>query len=231
MNTVCSNRIAWVAVVTVAGAAIALPAQAANSCNFEDGLLCGWIPATTGGSGSTTVETHNGSKMAYVQHTGKLTHKLSQDFTYAATDVISFVMQAVANAGGRGTNSGSGVNFSFLNAFNAPLGSAGLYNVTSTTWLGAHDSFVDNVQHSYSFTLGTAAALAGLTPASPIAKVSVSFSASAETNSPFGDVSAAAVWFDNITVGAVPEPSESALLAAGLATVALMLRRRRAGTE
>lgn len=213
--------------VLVMAVVMAMPAQADPSCNFEDGLLCGWLPATTGGSGSTGVEAHNGSQMAFVQHAGVLTHSLSQDFNYAANDFLSFTMHAVANAGANGTHAASGVRVSFLNAFNVPLGSAGLYNVSSMTWLGAHDAFVDNVQHDYSATLASFAVLAGLAPTDPIARVSVSFAASGQTDF-FGNVSTAIVWFDNVNVGVVPEPTERALLLAGLAMAGLLARRRRA---
>ncbi len=38
-----------------------------------------------------------GSQMAFAQHTGSGTHSLSHDFAYAASDVLSFDMHAVAN--------------------------------------------------------------------------------------------------------------------------------------
>lgn len=221
MNVIGKNQIAVLALAAV----VSVPASAANSCNFEDGLLCGWQPSTPGGSGSTGIEQHNGNKMAFAAHTGNLSHALSQDFTYSATDQVSFFMHAIANFGGRATNSASGARFSFLNAFNVPLGTAGLYNVTSNSWLGARDSFVDNQPHTYSFSLGSVAALAGLTPTSPIAKVSISFTSSAETNF-FGDAGSASVWFDNINVGVVPEPDRSALLLAGLTGLAFIAWRR-----
>lgn len=201
---------------------LALPAQAVVF-TFEDATLSTWLSATTGGSGSTSVQLHNNSQMAYVQHTGSLTHSLSHDFVYVATDRVSFDMHAVANPGGRSTQAYSGVTLSFLNGFNVSLGSVGLYNTTNPSGLGAHQLSIDNLQHSYDMTMASFATAAGIGAEISISKIGISFVTYAERSG--GGVSAAAVWFDNVNV--VPEPGQWALMLAGLSATGLALARRR----
>jgi hypothetical protein len=174
---------------------------------------------------------HNGSKMAYVQHTGAGTHHLSHDFAYVASDQLAFDMHAVSVPSGRGDHALSGVTVSFLNAVNVSIGSVGLYNTTNPAGLGAHQFAVDNLPHTYNSTMSTWADLAGIAAATPISKITVSFLSSANTSF-FGDVSVARVWADSISVGVVPEPSERLLLLAGLGVLAVVVaRRQRTGSD
>ena len=218
-------------------------ASAATFHTFEDGTTGDWQYATTGGISNTGVETHNGSKMAYVFQTGSgpingsttTSSSLAHDFVYSATELLSFDMHAVANtASGNpsGTkHSGSGVRVSFLNAFNVSLGSFSLYNYTNPALLGANEYLIDNVQHSYSATMGTFAAQAGLGAQSAIAKVSLTFLSWAQYSGGgniYPNVGASSsVWFDNAGIGPVPEPQSIALLGAGLAFVLLAASRNR----
>jgi hypothetical protein len=225
-----ARQVSIAAVAVAIGCLAALPAKAAYF-DFEDGTLQGWLTSTTGGSGSTTAELHNGSMMAYVLHTGAGTHYLSHDFTYVATDRLAFDMHAVSVPSGRGDAAASGVTVSFLNAVNVSVGSVGLYNTTNPGGLGAHSFAVDNLPHNYDNPMSTWADLAGIAPATPISKISVSFVSSANTSF-FGDVSVAKVWADNILVGVVPEPSERVLLLAGLGVLALVVaKRQRIGSD
>lgn len=230
MDTKSRSTLISAAVLT-AFVATALPARADCPAfsSFEGGTLTGWLSATTGGSGSTSVQEHNGSNAGYVQHTGNGSHSLSCDTPYVADALVQFDMHAVANAGERNTQALSGVKISFLNAFNVPLGSFGLYNATSTLLLGAHDEGVDMLQHHYAATMASFAAAAGLAPAAAIAKTSIAFLSYAQTD--FVYSSAAAVWFDNVAIAAVPEPSQHALLLAGLAAMGLFVRRRRGAAD
>lgn len=205
-------------------ASLALPAHAAGAFfDFEDGSVGSWLSATTGGSGSTGVEMHNGSQMAFAQHTGALTHSLSHDFAYGAGDLVSFDMHAVANVAAP-AQAYSGVTMSFLNALNVSLGTLGIYNTTDPAGLGAHQFGVDNLQHHYGDTMSGWAALAGVAANAPVAKVGISFDAYAQRN--FYD-SASKVWFDNVSVAAVPEPGQWALMLAGLLATAHTAGRRR----
>lgn len=219
--------------LSAACAATVLPARADCPAfsNFENGIPVGWLTSTTGGSGSTGTEQHNTSSTAVVKHTGTFSHALSCDANYVADTTLSFVMHAIATASGTGLggtlHAASGVKISFLNAVNVALGSIGLYNVTTSAWLGTRDFAVDTLQHDYSGTMASFASAAGLAANAAIAKVSLSFVSTGESYTPTGTNSLATVWFDNVAIGAVPEPSQQALLLAGLAATALLVRRRR----
>jgi len=212
-----------------ASLALAAPVQAADSFfDFEGGDVGSWLESTTGGSGSTGVETHNGSQMAFAKHPGSHMHSLSHDFGYVPGDVLSFDMQAVANPGPFTAHSFSGVSLSFLNSFNVSLGSMALYNTTNPASLTAHQYAIDNLQHGYSATMSSWATVAGVSAGSSVAKVAVSFIASAQSFSGT-NYSAAYVWFDNVRVAAVPEPGQWALMLAGLLATAHTAGRRRRG--
>lgn len=206
--------------------ALAAPAQAAAFFDFESGDVGSWLESTTEGSGSTGVEVHNGSQMAFVQHAGSGTHSLSHDFAYVAGDTLSFDMHAVAVVG-FATQARSGVKLSFLTPFNVTLGAVSLYNTTNPAALGAYEFAIDNVQHGYSDSMAGWATLAGIGGATPVAKIGVSFTTYAEALA-IGS-SGADVWFDNVRVAAVPEPEQWALMLAGLLATAYTARRRRRG--
>jgi hypothetical protein len=186
---------------------------------------------TTGGTGATAVEAHNGSEMASVWHShlaylpGTSSHALSRDFTYVADDPISFDMQAVATSTSP-AGAVVGVSVSFLNAFNISLGGFSLLNSTSPSSLdqSAYQFAIDNLQHHYGATMATFAMQAGLNPSLPISKINLSFVSYANSYGP--DLAYGSVWFDNVQVGAVPEPATQALLLAGLGIMAMAARRR-----
>jgi hypothetical protein len=210
--------------VLIGSLALALPAHAVDTVfDFESGEVGSWLAATTGGSGSTGVEEHNGSLMAFVKHNGNGSHSLSHDFTYAAGDLVSFDMHAVAVLDTHVQATG-GVTLSFLTAFNTSLGTVGLYNTTNPGGLGAHQYAIDNVQHNYSDSMANWAALAGISDGTPIAKIGLSFGTYAESDT--AHQSHATVWFDNVRVAAVPEPGSWALMLAGLLATAHGVRRR-----
>ncbi len=230
MITATTKRLAW-AVLVWAGLALSGAAQAAGPCDsdFEDGTLGAWLSSTTGGVGSAGVESHNGSKMAFVLHTGSGSHALSCDFAYSASQLLSFDMHAVALLGGAAQAS-SGVVLSFYNPVNVALGTASFVNITNPASLGPTAYAVDNLQHHYEATMAGFAALAGLDGSAAISKVSLQFYASAQTI--FGCcASSSSVWFDNISVTAVPEPAVQALVLCGLAAVIGLTRGSRRGGE
>jgi len=199
--------------------------------NFEDGDTSGWLEST-GGVGSTVVESHNGSQMARVQQIGNGSRALSMDFGYSASESLSFDMHAIANAAtstGQTVNSSSGVRISFLNLFNVGLGSTRLVRATTPSLLDLNDNPIDGVQHNYTALLGDYAVLAGLSAADPIAKVSLSFFASGQTGF-FGQKSNATAWFDNVAIGdvsAVPIPAAVWLFGSGLLGLIGIARRKK----
>jgi hypothetical protein len=203
------------------------PINPAHSAfDFEDGSLDGWLEVTTGDSGSTGIAAHNGSEMAYAEHTGSYMHGLSRDYDYIPDNTLSFDMQAIANSGGRSTQAWAGVQVSFLDSFKSTLGSARLLNVTSGITLGDNDRGIDSTQHHYENTWADYASLAGLDPTDGnIDHISLLFYTEAQTNYPFGNRSYATVWFDNVEVEAVPIPSAFLLLGSGILGLGMLKRR------
>ena len=176
--------------------------------DFEDGDHLGWLESTTGGSGSTGVELHNSSQMAFIQHTGNDFHSLSYDFSYAANQHLSFDMHTVAHSadvstGGALVHAGSGVTLSFLDVFNTTLGSVSLTYRTDPASLGENSILVDTSQHNYDLLMSDYASQAGMDAADPIVKVSLSFWAWGVTSF-HGHASNATVWFDNVTISGEP---------------------------
>ena len=215
----------------------AYPASAMTiNDDFEDMNLNGWTQSNTGGVATFEVVNKNSSNRAHVHHVSNTDtgdqSSLSMTVDYTATDLVSFDMEALAflgNFGSRTTHGLAGVQVSFLNTFNVPLGSAGLFNVTSASLLGTNEFSIGNTQQSFSSTMAEFAALAGLGDTDPIAKMSISFLArgffSFGGNIQPNVRSGGDVWFDNFSV-VVPEPGTFALLSSGLWAMAFTTRRR-----
>jgi len=197
--------------------------------DFEDGNASGWLE-TASGSGSTGVDLHNSSMMAFANHRGNGQHSLSHDFSYSDNAILSFDMHAVAYKGGS-YNGSSGVKFSFLNNFNVELGSIGLINATTTDWLGANDTPMDGNQHNFNALMSEYAALAGLDNTDSISTFSLIFFAKGSEGRYSGSStlynSSSTVWFDNIAVdtNAVPVPGAVWLFGSGL--IALVTYRKK----
>ena len=209
------------------------------SDGFEDTNLDGWAQGNTGGAATFDVVARNGSNRAHVGHVSNTNtgdqSSLSMTFDYTATDVVSFEMEAVAflsQFGGRIRHGLAGVEVSFLNTFNVPLGSAGLFNVTSASLLGPNDFSILSTQQSYSSTMAEFAGLAGLGNTDPIAKMSLSFLARGSFS--FGGNiqpnvrSGGDVWFDNVSVSTVPVPAAAWLFGSGLLGMTGVARRKKA---
>lgn len=209
--------------------------------NFEDLNLDGWTQSSSGGVATFDVVERNASNRAHVRHvsttgTGDQS-SFSMTFDYDPTDLVSFEMEALAflgQYGGRITHGLAGVEVSFLNTFNVPLGSAGLFNVTSTGLLGPNDYSILNTQQSYSSSMAEFAGLSGLGDTDPIAKISFSFMAlgyySFGGNIQPNIRSGGDVWVDNFTVtpSAVPVPAAIWLLGSGLIGLVGIARRKKA---
>jgi len=193
--------------------------------DFEDGNASGWLE-TASGSGSTGVELHNSSMMAFANHRGNGQHSLSHDFSYSDNDILPFDMHAVAYKSST-YNASSGVKFSFLNNFNVELGSTGLINATTTDWLDANDNLIDSNQHNFNALMSEYAALAGLDKTDSISTFSLIFFAKASHPYTYSHVASSTVWFDNIAVdtNAVPVPGAVWLFGSGL--IALITYRKK----
>ena len=185
--------------------------------NFEDGDALGWqetIVSGYGGTGSTGVELHGGSQMAFVYHRGEGKHSLSHDFDYVADNILSFDMHAVATIGynfyGNPLHSNTGVVISFLNFLNNPLGKLTILNATNPASMGPDIVTVDSTQHNYKADMSDFAAQAGLGAGDPISKITLDFFATADFYSggniyPNG-ASSAKVWIDNVSITTVHIP-------------------------
>ncbi len=207
--------------------------------DFEDMNLDGWTQSNSGGSATFDVVERNSSNRAHVRHVSNTSSgdqsSLSMTFEYTATDVVSFEMEALAflgQYGGRIRHGLAGVEVSFLNNFNIPLGSAGLFNVTSSSLLGPNDSSILSTQQSYSAKMAEFAGLAGLDETDPISKMSLSFLARG-SYSWGGNIypnvrSGGDVWFDNFSVAPVPVPAAAWLFASGLLGLVGIARRKKA---
>jgi hypothetical protein len=207
--------------------------------DFEDMNLDGWTQSNSGGTATFDVVQRNSSNRAHVHHISNTStgdqSSLSRTFNYTATDIVSFEMEALAFLGEYGSrirHGLAGVEVSFLNTFNVPLGSTGLFNVTSTSLLGPNDFSILSTQQSYSATMAEFAGLAGLDETDPFSKMSLSFLARGYFSSGGGIYpnvrSGGDVWFDNFSVAPVPVPAAGWLLASGLLGLLGIVRRKKA---
>lgn len=198
----------WVLSISAFCLLALVPSSGNASCfDFQNKSLDGWTQSNSGGTATFDVVEKNGSSRAHVRHVSNTSSgdqsSLSRTFNYAPNDVIRFEMEALAFVSGSRQGL-AGVQVSFLNSFNVPLGSAGLFHVTSSSLLGPNDSAISSPQEDYSATMAEFAALAGLGDGDPIAKVSVSFLARGffafGGNIYPNDRSGGDVWFDNVCV-------------------------------
>jgi hypothetical protein len=198
--------------------------------DFEDGNTDGWL-LTSSGSGSTGVEPHNASQMAFAKHSGGGFHMLSKDFNYLSSDILSFDMHAVAYTS-HASHAKSGVKISFLNNFNVAIGSASLVYATTSSLINTDEYLIDNLQHHYDASMSDFAALAGLGATDPISKISINFFAQAQTTryGLYNKIanSSSTVWFDNVSVSAVPIPAAVWLFGSGLLGILGVSRRKKA---
>ncbi len=173
-------------------------AHAAFVDDFEHGNLLGWLVSATGGNGSTGVAFYNGSQMAYVSNSYRYSTSISHDFSYVASDSMSFDMEAAVLSYHEYPFVGGGTTISFLNLFNIKLGSVSLVNTNQPYSLGSTSYLIDGLQHHYSASMADLASLAGLDANNPaISTVSLSFWADCSTTN---SNNSATVFFDNVTI-------------------------------
>jgi hypothetical protein len=178
--------------------------------DFEDMTLGELTGSNSGGTATFDVVEKNNSKRGHIRHVSNTASgdesSLSLTFSYIPDGVVSFEMEALAFLGQYTvTRHGlAGVQVSFLNNLNVVLGTAGLFNVTSSSLLGPTDSSIPSTQQSYSATMVEFASSAGLDGSAPIAKMSLSFLARGFFASGGGIYpsvrSGGDVWVDNISV-------------------------------
>lgn len=191
--------------------------------DFEDGDANGWSVFATG-SGSTGVEVNNGSMRAFAAQTQSGQNSLSRDFSYADDSLLSFEMQVIANPS-TGAESSGGVRISFLNSFNIEIDSLSFVNSTDGA-LPANGFFIDETLNQFSNTMANFAAFGGLNDTSAVATMSLEFFAEARRSACcFAN---SKVWFDNVTVSAVPVPAAAWLFGSGLLGLIGVAKRKKA---
>lgn len=199
--------------------------------NFEDANHDGWAATTTGGTGSTGVQLHNSvvgdEYEAYAYHSGDLSHSLSMDFSYSPSSILSFDMQAVAVDAWPAIAWG-GVTVSLLNSFNVLLGSASFVNTSDSTW--DSNFLIDNTENHFSASMLDWALVAGLAETDPLSTIGLQFWAQGQRrwNGSNYSYSSATVWFDNVSVSAVPIPGVVWLFGSGLLGLVGIARRKKA---
>jgi hypothetical protein len=205
--------------------------------DFEDGDASGWqetIIAGSGGSGTFGVEFHNESNMAQVYHRGEGSHSLSHDFYYTANSILSFDMQATAvdayNFRGTAYHANCGVRISFLNFLNNALGTLVILNATNPDAMPDDYVIVDSTQNNYTGLMSDFAYSAGLSSSDPISKISLEYYVTGDyyngQNMQPNVFSFGTVFFDNVSINAVPIPAAVWLLGSGLIGLAGVRRFR-----
>ena len=190
--------------------------------DFEDGNYDGWLLSSNGTS-STGVEEHNASLMAFERQTGSGRTDISHDFDFASDALFSFDMHAVAYPTSN-RQAGSGVTISFLTTFNSSLGHVNLTYRTDGIY-GTHDIQIDNTQHTYTNTMEDFAIAAGLNSFDSVSTMNVRFFTWGSSSSIYGH-SRAAVWFDDVTIDAVPLPAAFWLFGSGAIGLLGIARRK-----
>lgn len=191
--------------------------------DFEDGDTNNWSVFATG-SGSTGVEVNNGSMRAFATQIQSGQHSLSRDFSYADDSLLSFEMQVIANPS-TGAESSGGIRISFLNSFNIEIDSLSFVHSTNGA-LPANGFLIDETLNQFSNTMANFAAFGGLSDTSAVATMSLEFFAEAR-RSPCCFANSK-VWFDNITVNAVPVPAAAWLFGSGLLGLISVAKRKKA---
>ncbi len=188
--------------------------------DFEEGNSDGWLESWQQGqwgeaTGSWDVVYHNKSNMARVQHKTDGFHAFTQNFTYIDDSILSFDMQISGQADiNAGNHAGGHVAVSFLNKFNVKLGSVSLIYSTSPSSINPAYR-VDSNLHHYSASMSEWADFADLVTTDNVSTLSLSFVAWGQQDSWLQAGSTGTVWFDNVKIEIIPEPTTLVLFAIG----------------
>ncbi|MES9991613.1 MAG: hypothetical protein ABW098_06630 [Candidatus Thiodiazotropha sp.] len=197
--------------------------------DFEDLNHDGWnVTATGGGSTGVTFVNESNWAYAYNAHSGKLS--LSNEFDYQPDSILSFEMQALANAGrgnyGETFHSASGVTVLFENRFNVALGDVSFVYATSSSLLPSNSFAIGNTPDLFEAPMSQWAELALLDSSSVISDISLQFWAIGHAAQvPRGSAGPAQILFDNVTIQPVPIPAASLLFASALGLFGLGFKR------
>lgn len=217
---------------------ISSSASASFFDDFEDGNANGWAESASG-TGSTGVVDNNGSLRAFANTSYLGQRSLAQTFAYVGSDILSFDMQVNAHTGIELTIGGAitrqasgGLKLSFLNQFNGAVGDP-IYLTYRTDGVAPpayNGVLVGQTLLNYSAPMSDYASLGGLGNNSSIAKVSLEFFANSGGGGGGTGSSAAGatVWFDNVSISAVPLPAALPLLLSGIAGLGMIGRMRKA---
>ena len=204
------------------------------SDDLSSGGLGNWtLEGRLSGGYTTDVVNRYGSEMGHIIKNGFTEAALTNNFEYSTNLTFEFDMEASSNSN-YGTTSNlyglGGVQFVFYDSTNSLLGGVAYGSFSSSYIATVHGGqnnwnsnyIASNVLNHYSLSIDNLLSQVVISPES-INHIDMSFISYASANGAGGEV-----WFDNVSVSAVPVPAGVWLFGSGLIGLAGFARRKKA---